>query len=136
MKFEFNDDGSIKLPDSIAKRREENERIFREEPSIKVTKNQISTKTPPMCELLIEGSPKLIEPQKIASSFNKARGKFRHMSQLSLTKMNRLTYKVKIISGNYRCSWCENFRNYLEEELKVPVINKGSCSSYSKTERK
>ena len=46
-------------------------------------------------------------------------------------KVNKDEYKVKIVSGKYRCSWCEQFRNLLKKETKAKLIIEGSCFSYS-----
>ncbi|MGM5484235.1 MAG: hypothetical protein ACQER9_04955, partial [Nanobdellota archaeon] len=67
MKIEFNPDGSIKLPDSIRKRKEDDEKIFLEKPAIRIIRNQISSTTPLKCELKIQASEKLENPEKIDS---------------------------------------------------------------------
>ncbi|MCK4669798.1 MAG: hypothetical protein KAT43_01250 [Nanoarchaeota archaeon] len=131
IKAEYDEEGNLKLPESILKRREEEEKIFNTEPSIKITKNQISQETPLECELLIQASKKLLNPERIESIFKKAIWRFKHMAKLSITKINDQEYKVKIISGQFRCGWCEQFRAFLGEELKTKVIPRGSCSSYT-----
>ena len=129
--MEFNQDGSLKLPEEEIKRRENKKQIFQDESAIKITRFQISSTTPLNCELTLHASNKLKEPEKIKQIFEKAKGKFKHMSELSILKIDDKEYKVKIISGRFRCSWCENFRNFLEEELDTKIINQGSCLFYS-----
>ena len=121
-KVEFNPDGSIKLPEKIIKQREDSDNIFRNEQSIRVIKNQVSSVTPLECELIIEASDKLPDPERIKSIYTRATGKFRHLAQLRIQKINDRKYVVTIISGQYRCSWCENFREYLEKEMNVKVM--------------
>jgi len=135
LKIDFNPDGSIKLPKRIIKEREDDDKIFRDEPSIRVTRNQISSITPLKCELTIEASNKLINPKRIKLIYNSASGKFKHMSQLSIQKIHNRKYVVRIISGRFRCSWCNNFRRYLKKEMNVKIINYGSCFDYTSSRK-
>jgi len=134
-KLEFDKEGKIKLPRIIVEEQKENERIFKEESSIRITRNQISNTTPIKCKLIIEASKRLKNPERIISIFNKAKGKFRHMAELSIEQIDNKKYVVLIVSGMFRCSWCENFRKFLKEEMKIKVINKGSCSDFTKARK-
>jgi len=127
----FNSDGSIKKIRVDAKKEEEDKEIFQNEPSIKITREQISLATPLKCELHIKASDKLEEPKKIKDFYDNATSKFRHMAKLSIKEKDEKTYVVTIISGQYRCSWCEDFRNYLKG-MNAKIINCGSCSKYEK----
>lgn len=131
LKIEFNMDGSIKLPESMVKKKENDDKIFQDEPSIRLIINQISSVTPLTCELQIQASDKLENFDKIELIYNQATGKFRHMANLSIRKVNDKEYIVTIISGMYRCSWCKDFRTFIEKEMKVKVINWGSCFDFS-----
>lgn len=130
-KVEFNIDGSIKVPSRFAKS-EISDNLINSKPSILITKKQISMNSPLKCELNIKVSKKIVNPEKIEQLFNIARGKFRHMSQLSIQRKNSQEYIIKIISGQYRCSWCEKFREYLDNQINVQIINRGSCSDFTK----
>jgi len=55
-KLEFNEDGSIKIPQKIINENKEKERVFEEEPSIRIKRNQISNTTPVNCRLILEAS--------------------------------------------------------------------------------
>ncbi len=127
MTFEFNPDGSLKVPESLAKEKEDNDKIFENEPCIRVIRDQVSSVTPLKCELTIEASDKLINFKRIEDLYDLATGKFKHAAKLSIQKINDKKYVVKIISGQFRCSWCEDFRKYLGEEMGVKVLNYGSC---------
>jgi hypothetical protein len=133
-KVEFNPDGSIKLPGKV-KNKVNVESIFRNHPAISVRRRQISTYNPLRCELIIKASDKVTNPSRIESLFNSARGKFKHMSQLSIRERNPHEYVVKIVSGSFRCSWCEKFRLYLGKEMNVKLIQEGTCLSYMKAGR-
>lgn len=134
-KFKFNPDGSLKLPERIIKKRETDDRIFKEEPSIRIIRKEISPVTPLKCALTIEASTKLANPEKIKSIFYSATGKFRHMAKLRIRELYKGKYIVTIISGQFRCSWCENFIEYLEKEMNAKIINWGSCLAYTKSGR-
>jgi len=138
MKTEFNPDGSVKLPEWAEKgkkEKEEAEQIFQNEKAIKIDRVQISSETPLKCELIIQASNSLENPERIKSIYEQATGKFRHMATLYITKINDREYKVTIISGMYRCSWCDNFVRFLEEEMKVKVINWENCFIYSSSRK-
>ena len=133
--MEFNLDGSIKLPKNVLKKKEDDKKTFLEKPSIRVIRNQISSTTPLKCELTIQASERLSDPKKIESIFKQSTGKFSHMAQLSIKKINNREFLVKITSGMYRCSWCNNFREFLGKEFNVEVINQGSCFEYISSKR-
>ena len=135
MKVEFNPDGSIKLPDRLVKKKIDDEKLFQEQPCIKIIKNQISSSTPLHCELKIQASKKLEDHKDIEKIFRRATGKFRHNAQLSIKKINNREYTVSIISGMYRCDWCNNFKEFIKKELNVEVINLGSCFEYSSSRK-
>lgn len=135
LKVEFNPDGSIKLPARLVKKKENEDKTFQDEPSIRIIRNQISTVTPLTCELLIQASDKLENFDKIETIFRQATGKFKHMANLCIRKIDNTHYSVKIISGIYRCSWCENFREYLGKEMNAKVINWGSCFDYTSSRK-
>lgn len=135
LEVEFNPDGSIKLPEIMVKKKEDDDKIFQDEPSIRIIRNQISTVTPLTCELQIQASDKLKNFDRVESIYKQATGKFRHMANLSIRKTNNREYTVKIISGRYRCSWCENFRKFIEKEMNVKVINWGSCFDYASSRK-
>ncbi len=129
---EFNPDGSIKLPEHLIKNQENYDEDFRSKPCVRVVREQISERTPLKCELRIQASPLLRFPQRITSIFDTASQKFKHGAQLSIRREGEREYVVRIISGRYRCSWCENFRKYLKNELGVKVQEWGSCFDYLK----
>ena len=137
MKLEFNPDGSMKLPESMVKKKEDEDKIFQDEPCVRIIRDQISTVTPLTCELLIQASDKLDNFDKIEYIFETSKERVVHGvgADLSIKKINNKEYVVKIISGAYRCSWCENFRKGIERSMKVKVINWGSCFDYSSSRK-
>ncbi|MBU2637671.1 MAG: hypothetical protein KJ955_01740 [Nanoarchaeota archaeon] len=130
MKVEFNEDGSIKLPELITKQKEENKKIFQNEPSIKIIRNQISSVRPLDCELKLHASDKLGNFEMIGGLFREAEGKFRHMANLSIKRVDGKMFIIRIISGQYRCDWCHKFRELLKNEFDSRVIDEGSCLEY------
>ena len=127
-KIEFNPDGSIKLPDRMINKRKQEDEVFESRPAIRITRDQVSYVTPLKCELSIEASPLLGNPQRIKALFEYAEERFRHEANLSITKEHEKKYVITIISGKFRCTWCQTFRNYLQNSLDCRMIQKGSCS--------
>lgn len=130
--MEFNDDGSLKVPEGRVKELVDDEKIFKNEPSIIITKNQISMENPARCELIIELSKNVEKPERIKGVFNLCTGKFKHMAQLVMSDVKENKYKVSIVSGQYRCSWCTNFMDFIAKEMDVKILGRGSCLSYVK----
>jgi hypothetical protein len=135
MKMEFNPDGSIKLPEGMAKKKEDDEKIFQNEPCVRVIIDEISTVTPLTCELTIQASDKVNNFDKIEYIFETSKERSMNESGLSIKKITNREYVVKIVSGKDRCSWCENFRNGIERSMGVKVINWGSCFAYSSSRK-
>lgn len=127
MDGELNSDGNLKNT-----KKEEEKKLFQEQPCIKIIRRQISSSTPLRCKLKIQASKKLENPEKIESIFKEAKGKFRHMAEdLDIEESNNEEYIVNITSGMYRCEWCNNFRKFLGKELNVKVINQDiNCNEY------
>ena len=116
-------------------KREEKEKLLLSQGfGIKITRDQTSTRTPLECDLYIEISKNIRNPERIVSIYNYAKENYKHGSEIYYKKVDENEYIVKIISGKYRCSWCENFRRDLEKKYNTPVMNRGQCLAYSRSE--
>lgn len=132
LNLEFNCDGSLKVPNGFVKKLVDSDEVFKDDKAIRIVKKMVSCVNPLKCELLISCSNKFEEVGVVEKLFRSATGKFRHMAQLSFNKVNSYEFKVSIVSGQYRCSWCENFINYLGEKTDCKIIDETSCMSFSK----
>ena len=129
MKVEFNPDGSIKVPESILKQKQEQETQFNEEAVIRIIRRPIST-GPLVDELEILISPNVKDPERVESVYKRATGLFKHMAQLRISKKSEREYVILIESGQYRDSWIQNFKQYLENQMKVKIQYWGSSHDW------
>lgn len=129
--MKFNEDGSLKLPEGVVKRKDDNEQIFLSEPAIKVVRDMVSMETPLKCVLRLECNDKVPDFERVDELFTAATGKFRHMSDLRISKVDDKNFDVAIVSGQYRCSWCDDFLNFIKSEMGLKMIDETSCMSYT-----
>lgn len=127
MEPDYDSHGNLKRPDWVERKKENEDKIFLEKPAIKITREQISTVTPQTCELRIQASNKLTNFEIFESLYKQAIGKFEHYANISIRKISIKEYSIEIISGKLRCSWCKKFREFIEKEMNIMVINLGSC---------
>jgi len=131
VKAEFNSDGSIKLPKINPNLNEEEEKEFRENRVIRFIRRPISD-SPLIDELDIFISEKVENPDTVDALFRAATGRFRHMAQLRLTKIEERHFKVRIVSGQYRDSWVHNFRDFLGVHMKAKIQYWGGIYDFRK----
>lgn len=134
MRVEFNPDGSIKLPEKIQRYKEEAAKRFEQGRVIRIIRRAISD-SPLIDELHILVSPHIENPQQIPSLFYKAAGMFKHMAQLTISKINEREYVIKIISGSHRDSWITNFKSFLSEKMNASIQYVGSAYDFRRGKR-
>ena len=113
---------------------EKNKKLIENTPSIQITRNQTSTETPLKCVLTIELSKFVRNPERIIQIYEYVESNYRHGAEISLKKIDNRLYSICIVSGKYRCSWCENFRKYVKKNMNLNLIETGACSSFNKSE--
>jgi hypothetical protein len=117
-----------------SKIQEKNKQLFEMTPSVKIIRDQISNKTPLECVLNIEMSKLVRNPERIIPIYAHAESSYKHGGEISFRKIEDRKYSITIISGKYRCSWCQNFRKYIEKNMRINLIDLGTCSSFIKSE--
>ena len=124
---EFNEDGSIKLPDWIAKKRSENNSKLKTQRCIKIKKQIINDKTPKSCELNIILSDAISDNRFIETIYKY----FKESSEVpsKLIKVNEKEFKVEIGTCFRRCSDCTSLISRFREFLDGNIIEEqGSCT--------
>ncbi|MBW3004711.1 hypothetical protein KY310_02680, partial [Candidatus Woesearchaeota archaeon] len=121
---EFNEDGSIKIPGSIAANIARKELKLKREKCILIKKEFLDFK-PKKCVLHIKVSEAFADAGFVSSIF--------HSLQLDtpvkLIKLNEREYDIEVGTDFKRCSDCNHisrrFREYLEGNM---IEEKGSCT--------
>jgi hypothetical protein len=124
---EFNPDGSLKLPDSIIRAREENEQRMKMNKCIRLKKEVVSFTAPKKCSLRI----RLSEALKDARFIETIHSEFKNNSSTptKLTRLSEKEFEIEIGSDFKRCSDCTrligNYKEFLYGNL---IEEKGSCT--------
>lgn len=124
---EFNEDGSIKLPDWMQKNKSENEAKLRTQRCIKIKKQIINDRPPKSCELNITLSEAIKDNKFIETIYNYFREKSEVPSKL--IKVNEKEFRVEIGTCFRRCSDCSSLISRFREYLDGNIIEvQGACS--------
>ena len=124
--IEFNPDGSIKLPERLAKQKQEEEYKLKKERCILIKREVISGISPKKCALHI----RISEAFAGNSFIDEVYKYFNSSSQVpsKLIKINDREFDVEIGTCFSRCRDCSSlvsrFREYLDGNI---IENKGSC---------
>ena len=127
----FNSAGRVDIQKMISKQKSSQQSFF-DDKFIKIIKQQNSLKNPLKCELFIELSNELDNPEKIKDIYDFAKDQFKGVPKLNFLKINDLNFKIKLESDNNDCNWCKNFTEFLDKEFDAKIHNMGSCFDKTK----
>jgi len=125
--YEFNPDGSIKLPDRLARKKQEEEYRLQRGRCILIKRELVDDRSPKKCALHI----KLSEAFTDNSFIEKVHKYFHNDSQVpsKLVKLNEKEFDIEIGTCFSRCRDCNLLISRFREHLDGNVIeDKGSCS--------
>ena len=123
---EFNTDGSIKLPEQFARKKEENKDKLKRQRCILVKRDIVSFTAPKKCVLHITLSDTLSDSRFIETIYNSFREKASVPNKL--IKVSEKEFMVEIGTDFRRCSDCNSLVNLYREFLEGNIIDdKGSC---------
>ena len=124
---EFNPDGSIKLPSSLAKKNEEDKQRMQSERCITVYKDLVSTTAPKKCILQITLSNAISDTRFIPTIYNEFKESASVPSKIK--QMDEKHFEVEIGTDFRRCSDCTSLLNKYREHLDQNLIEKkGNCT--------
>ena len=122
---EFNPDGSIKLPTSIAANQERKELKLKKERCVLIKKELVDFK-PKKCVLHIKVSEAFENSDFVSNIFTSFKNQADTPSKL--LKINERGFDIEIGTDFRRCSDCNSlirrFREYLDGNI---IVDKGSC---------
>jgi len=123
---EFNPDGSIKLPERLAKQKQEEEYKLQKEKCILIKKEIINSISPKKCVLHIRLSEAFADNSFIEEVYKYFNSSSKVPSKL--IKVNDREFDVEIGTCFSRCRDCNSLVSRFREYLDGNVIeNKGSC---------
>ena len=125
--IEFNQDGSIRLPELLAKKKQEEKYKLQKERCILIKKELVDDKSPKKCSIRI----RLSEAFSDNSFVERIYRYFNEQSQVpsKLIKLNDKEFDVEIGTCFSRCRDCNSLVSRFREHLDGNIIeDKGSCS--------
>lgn len=125
--YEFNPDGSIKLPPALAEKRKEREESMRNRRCLHVKRELVSFYPPKSCVLHIKLSERISDDRFISTIFGNF--KSRDRVPLKLEKRGEREYDIKVGTSYARCSECSALVRELREFMDGSLIEeRGSCT--------
>lgn len=125
--IEFNPDGSIKLPERLLKKEEENKLKMQCQRCIHIKRNIVRFDSPKKCLLTIKLSDAIPNNRFIQGLYNYFEGKAQVPTKL--TKISEKEFEVEIGTDFRRCSDCSSLINSYRDFLDGNVIeDKGNCT--------
>lgn len=125
--IEFNPDGSIKLPEEFAKKKEENKEKLKHQRCILVKREVMCFTAPKKCVLQIILSDAFSDNRFVETIYNYFREKASVPNKL--IKVNEKQFEVEIGTDFRRCTDCNSLVNEFREFLEGNLIDeKGSCT--------
>ena len=123
---EFNPDGSIKLPELFARKKQENKEKLKQQRCILIKREIVSFTAPKKCVLHITLSDTLSDNRFIETIYKYFKEKASVPNKL--VKINEKEFKVEIGTAFRRCTDCNSLINRYREFLNGNLIDdKGSC---------
>jgi hypothetical protein len=125
--IEFNPDGSIKLPERLQKKEEENKVKMQCQRCIKITRSIVNFDSPKKCVINIKLSDAMPNNRFIDGLYKYFQQKAQVPSKI--TKISEKEFEVEIGTDFRRCSDCCSLVNRYREFLDGNVIeDKGNCT--------
>ncbi|MBR9692014.1 hypothetical protein GOV06_04450 [Candidatus Woesearchaeota archaeon] len=129
---EFNPDGSIKLPELFAKRKEENERRLKNQRCIRVKREIVNFDSPKKCVLNITLSEAISDNRFIENIYNFFKEKC--SVPVKIKKISEKEFEIEVGTDFRRCSDCNSLINKYKDFLDGNLIDeKGNCTYEIKT---
>ncbi|MBW2974199.1 hypothetical protein KY366_00645 [Candidatus Woesearchaeota archaeon] len=125
--YEFNPDGSIRLPERLEKNIEENREKLKRQRCIRIKRNVVSFTSPKKCILRITLSEALPDSRFIETIYRYFSEKSSVPTKISRT--NEKEFEIEIGTDFRRCTDCISLIGRYHEFLEGNIIDeKGSCT--------
>ncbi len=124
--IQFNPDGSIKLPEKVAKKKAVDKSRMTHAHCMEIKKEIVSVKAPKSCKLYITLSQKITD----LKFFHNIYKEFRNSAQVpsKLIMITPREYQIEIGTAFTRCSDCTNLIKRYKEHMNGNIIEiRGGC---------
>ncbi len=125
--IEFNPDGSIRIPDLMQKRMQENNDKFKNTSCMQIKKEVVNFTAPKKCVLHMKISDKVYNSDFVEQAFKQI--KDASSVPLRITKLSDKEFEIEVGTHFKRCSDCTNLiRKYKEIMGGNLIEDKGNCT--------
>ena len=124
--IKFNPDGSIKLPDAVAKKKQQDANRMTNARCMTIKREIVSVKPPKSCTLHITLSQKITDLKFLHNIYSD----FRNIAQVpsKLITITPREYQIEIGTAFSRCSDCTNLIKRYKEFMNGNIIEvRGGC---------
>ncbi|MBN2457907.1 hypothetical protein JXB31_02125 [Candidatus Woesearchaeota archaeon] len=126
-RFEFNSDGSLRLPEWVAKKNSEDENRLKNHRCIKISREVVSFSAPKRCRLHITLSDAMKDNRFVDTIYNEFKAGASVPSKL--TMVSEKEFEIEIGTDFKRCTDCSSLINMYREFMDGCIIeHKGSCT--------
>ena len=123
--MEFNADGSIKLPESMAKEKEETDRKLKSAKCMLIRQEVLSFSAPKKCVIHLTLSEAISDNRFISTIYEAFAENAAVPSKL--VKINEKEFDIEIGTDFKRCSDCMNLISQYKEFVNS-IVQKGNCT--------
>ncbi|MFH1849076.1 MAG: hypothetical protein ABH879_02720 [archaeon] len=125
--FEFNADGSIRLPDKLASQKSKNQVRLRSQRCMEIKRDLVSTSPPKRCIIHLTISQAVKDHRFVDTIHKSFAGRASVPSKI--VKVDERNYDIEIGTDFRRCTDCSSLINEYREFLDGNIIeDKGCCT--------
>lgn len=125
--IEFNPDGSIKLPEHVAKKKASDDYKMQKGQCIKYRKDIVSERAPKKCQIMLTLSEAIIDERFVLTIHKRFSNRVETPTKIEQLSDNE--FKVEIGTDFRRCSDCQSFIGEIREFLYGNMIEEsGTCT--------
>jgi hypothetical protein len=125
--YQFNPDGSVKLPEHLAKKKQQEQSKLQSQRAIQIEKEITSAYAPKQCKLRITLSNAINDSRFIKTIFDRVNNQA--ATPLKLKQISEKEYEIIVETDFRRCSDCTKLINQYREFLYGNIIEKkGTCT--------
>jgi hypothetical protein len=123
---EFNPDGSLKLPGSVARQKEENRERMRKQRCLKIRRELVSFTAPKKCVLQLTLSDAITDNRFVETIYKEFC--YNAKTPTKLKQLGNREFEIEIGTDFKRCSECTSLIGQYNEFLGNLIEEKGSCT--------
>lgn len=129
--IQFNPDGSLKIPDNVAQKKNEDSNKMKNTRCIHVRRELVSFRSPKKCVLKLRLSDRITDNRFVENTYKYFIENIE--TPMKINKLNDKEFEIEVGTNFRRCSDCNKLVNQYRDFMDGCVIeDKGSCTYESR----